>query len=132
LGVVLAELFANALDHGVLGLASGLKDGSDGFARFFEARADALERLTHGSIAVHLELQRGAGAGAALTVRLRDSGAGFKREATEAAAATQRHGRGIALVRALCASLEYNAAGNEVSAVYVMEEPAAEPLRAVA
>ena len=125
LGVVVSELFANALDHGLLALPSTLKDAE--FGAFYEARNEALARLERGSIDITLESLWRDGR-PLLILRVRDSGAGFDRSG----GSLDRHGRGLTLVHALCASVEYNACGNEVSVVYALDEGIAAPLRAVA
>jgi CheY-like chemotaxis protein len=130
LGVVVAELFANALDHGLLELPPALKSAG-GLEVYGEARSAALTRLDRGSIDIQVESQWRDGR-PLLVLRVRDSGAGFDAAAVRAGGSDDRRGRGIDLVRALCASVEYNARGNEVRVVYALEDSVAEPLRAVA
>lgn len=131
LGVIVSELFSNALDHGVLGLASGVKDGESGFDRYGEERASALARLEQGSIAVRIESHRKNGL-RTLELQFRDSGSGFQAVRGGAATALQRHGRGIDVVRALCSNIEYHGSGNDVRVTYVLNDARGEPLRAVA
>jgi hypothetical protein len=136
LGLVVTELFANALDHGVLALASSLKDDDpaddeSGMERFDRARTEALARLERGSIDVRIESLWRDGR-ALLGLQFRDSGAGFDTALLRAPADLVRHGRGIALVRALCTSVDFHGPGNEVHVVYALEDALAEPLRAVA
>jgi CheY-like chemotaxis protein/anti-sigma regulatory factor (Ser/Thr protein kinase) len=133
LGTVVTELFANALDHGLLRLAPGAAPGARGVADFRAARAAALARLEHGSIAVRIE-SRQEGGRALLVIRFRDSGNGFSAAAQPGAGTAvtpAAAGRGLALVRSLCASVEHSGNGNEVRAVYVVNETANEPLQAV-
>lgn len=131
LGVIVSELFSNALDHGVLGLASSLKDGEEGFERYCAQRAEALARLTGGSIAVHFESHRRQGH-PVIEMQFRDSGPGFAGAPAGALVALPRHGRGINLVRALCASVEYRGCGNDVRVIYRLDDAHAQALRAVA
>jgi hypothetical protein len=136
LGLVVTELFANALDHGVLALASSLKDDDpaddeSGMERFDRARTEALARLERGSIDVRIESLWRDGR-ALLGLQFRDSGAGFDTALLRAPADLVRHGRGIALVRALCASVDFHGPGNDVHVIYALEDAQAEPLRAVA
>jgi len=124
--IVLSELYANALDHGVLGLSSDLKEGPDGVARYAEKRAAALLDLKHGSIAVgiHSLVQDGR---PALAISFCDSGRGFDFSGVTAGPAghdLKPHGRGITLVRALCARVEYRGRGSEVSVCYHLDAPA--------
>jgi two-component sensor histidine kinase len=52
--LVVTELFINALEHGVLGLSSSLKEGADGFERYIEARQQRLQNLQKGQISFAL------------------------------------------------------------------------------
>ena len=54
LNTILTELFANALDHGVLGLSSSLKSSPEGFSQYYHERTKRLERLVYGYIRVEL------------------------------------------------------------------------------
>jgi anti-sigma regulatory factor (Ser/Thr protein kinase) len=130
LGVIVAELFANALDHGVLGLPSVMKDDAQGFERYFVARAEALARLDHGSIAVHIESIWRDGR-PQIELQFRDSGNGFSATAQKVTELA-RHGRGIALVRSLCRHVEYHGAGNDVRVSYLLDSPLPDAQRAAA
>ena len=54
---VFSELFSNSLDHGILGLDSGLKQTADGFARYYLERESRLAELTHGKIKINISLR---------------------------------------------------------------------------
>ncbi len=116
---VLAELINNAVDHGLLDLDSALKDTADGFTAYYRMRGERLQALANGALDVTL-----AGAGSpdnvAITVRVEDTGPGFDVARTAAALDGNRRfsGRGIALVRSLCAELNYLDRGNRVEAHY--------------
>lgn len=122
IGTVVAELVANAVDHGVLGLVSAEKDASDGLERYFGERAAALAALAEGGIEVELGLAVRGGR-PLLEIAVRDSGPGFRPAARPAAGARARHGRGLALLRSLCAYVEFGAAGNEVRVGYALDDP---------
>ena len=99
---VLAELYSNALEHGVLGLDSRLKRDAAGFALYYEQRNARLEALQDGYVRVHLQV-RPHSAGGCLVIRVDDSGKGF-----DVAQVMERpldgvrlSGRGISLVREL-------------------------------
>ena len=97
---VLAELYSNALEHGVLGLDSALKRDAHGFARYYQERATRLAELQEGYVRVHLQVVP-EGAGGRLTVRVEDSGKGFDVERVLARPddAGRLCGRGVSLVR---------------------------------
>jgi CheY-like chemotaxis protein/anti-sigma regulatory factor (Ser/Thr protein kinase) len=122
--VVLSELFNNALDHGLLRLDSALKRGPDGMERFLEIRQRRLDELRDASIEIGLESIT-LGNRPMLKIWVKDSGTGFdhKPAPATAGAATRAHGRGIELVKGLCAAVEYHGCGNTVSAWYHLTQP---------
>lgn len=62
---VLAELYSNALEHGVIGLDSTMKSDAAGFARYYQERVSRLQALRDGYVRLHLDLApHGAGASA--------------------------------------------------------------------
>ena len=117
---VLAELYSNALEHGVLGLDSALKRDVNGFTRYYRERNELLAVLDQGFVRFHLQLSPQA-EGGRLTLRIEDSGAGFDPSAVPApqAAGVALSGRGMALVRQLTDSCSYSADGRSVSVEFV-------------
>ncbi|WP_166222427.1 ATP-binding SpoIIE family protein phosphatase [Pseudomonas atagonensis] len=99
---VLAELYSNALEHGVLGLDSSLKRDASGFARYYEQRNTRLEALQDGYVRVHLQVRPVAGGGC-LQIRVEDSGKGFDvaRVMERPLDGVRLSGRGVSLVRQL-------------------------------
>ena len=119
---VLAELYSNALEHGVLGLDSSLKRDAAGFARYYEMRAACLEALQEGFVRVHLQVQP-RGEGGRLVIRVEDSGKGF-----DVARVMQRpldnvrlSGRGISLVRQLGHNASWSDQGRSASVEFFWE-----------
>jgi len=122
--LILAELFNNALDHGVLGLDSRTKNQEGGFERYLEEREGHLNDLRDGRIdmAFHLHPHDGR---TVLDIQIRDSGRGFDWAAFLNASDEDQglylaHGRGIRLVRNLCDELAYGDNGNVVFARYAL------------
>ncbi|EZP30634.1 ATP-binding SpoIIE family protein phosphatase [Pseudomonas sp. RIT288] len=99
---VLAELYSNALEHGVLGLDSSLKRDAAGFARYYEMRNERLEALQDGYVRVHLQIKP-QGAGGCLVIRVEDSGKGFDvaRVMERPLDGVRLSGRGVSLIRQL-------------------------------
>lgn len=114
---VLTELWVNALDHGLLGLTSALKDGPDGFERYFSERDDRLDALKEGTLVVSASSTSCTKDGK-IDLRVEHSGAGFDPQRIGPAPAGAPYGRGIALVRSMCESLEYEEGGRQAHAVY--------------
>ncbi|NGZ05503.1 MAG: fused response regulator/phosphatase [Magnetococcales bacterium] len=124
---ILAELFSNALDHGLLKLDTRTKKTPEGFLQYYSEREERLARLKEGSIRLELNhFPRWNGAtenepsGGEIHILMEDTGAGFDLNQIH----TQLHGnlghggRGIALVKSLCHSLDYQGRGNCAKAVY--------------
>ncbi|MEN5044731.1 ATP-binding SpoIIE family protein phosphatase [Pseudomonas koreensis] len=99
---VLAELYSNALEHGVLGLDSSLKRDAAGFARYYEMRNERLEALQDGYVRVNLQV-RPQGGGGCLVIRVEDSGKGFDvaRVMERPLDGVRLSGRGVSLIRQL-------------------------------
>lgn len=99
---VMAELYSNALEHGVLGLDSSLKRDAAGFALYYQQRSERLEALQDGFVRVHLQVQP-RGAGGSLLIRVEDSGKGFDvaRVMERPLEGLRLSGRGVGLVRQL-------------------------------
>ena len=113
--LVVAELWHNALEHGVLGLDSEVKERS-GFAAYCRQREQALARLVEGSIGIHLTRQHDL-RGDHLVVRVEDSGAGFVRAPLPRRGSPRKSGRGLALIEALAEELTFEGRGNVARAV---------------
>lgn len=123
---VLSELFNNAIEHGVLGLASTIKKSPMGFAEYYRLRKEGLENLPMGSW-VSLEFSHKVEAnGGLLTIRVRDSGKGFQPKNSSTPAEEPAgipikpdyHGRGLTLLRTMCESLVITPPGNCVEAQF--------------
>ena len=122
---ILAELYSNALDHGVLQLDSSLKTTSGGFADYYRLRQDRLQQLAEGYIRLEFEHQPLAGGGR-LQLRVEDSGSGFDWQSWQSklAPGNSYGGRGLVLIASLCQSLRFEGRGNivEVSYDWVLAE----------
>ncbi|WEK12141.1 MAG: fused response regulator/phosphatase [Candidatus Pseudomonas colombiensis] len=99
---VLAELYSNALEHGVLQLDSRLKRDAQGFTRYYGERSSRLAALEQGFVRVHLQVLP-EGQGGRLIIRVEDSGEGFDvaRVLARPADVGRLSGRGLGLIRQL-------------------------------
>src|SRR5215470_13720947 len=70
---IVAELYNNAVEHGLLGLGSEAKGQRGGFEAYYAARSAGLASLTSGRIRIDVEVERRR-VGAHLRVRVTDSG----------------------------------------------------------
>ncbi|MGQ7861907.1 ATP-binding SpoIIE family protein phosphatase [Pseudomonas sp. 32A] len=109
---VMAELYSNALEHGVLGLDSRLKRDAQGFAAYYRERNERLARLDSGFVRVHLDVVP-TGEGGCLTLRIEDSGSGFDVEKVLARPldVDRLSGRGLSLVRQLSSDVGWSDGG---------------------
>lgn len=116
---VLAEIFSNALDHGVLKLQSSLKKNANGFAEYYAQRAQRLAELEEGYINISLSHQP-SNDGGILTIRIEDSGEGFdyNQHAIDLEGNKTLCGRGEGLLNTLCKHYEYSGKGNIITADY--------------
>ena len=115
LNTILAELYSNALEHGLLGLDSSLKNSAQGFARYYALRHERLLALTEGSIKFEMAHEPSE-QGGRLILQVTDSGEGFviPTAQKQLGAISNYHGRGIRLIETLCQRLEFLPPGNSV------------------
>lgn len=117
--LIISELFANALDHGVLRLDSAVKSTPEGFMHFYQLKEERLAGWGHGKIRLSA-IHRPTADGGRLAIKVTDSGDGFdwksRREMLENNEAFC--GRGVKLVETLCSSLTYHGRGNRVTAIF--------------
>ncbi|MBF0181467.1 MAG: fused response regulator/phosphatase [Magnetococcales bacterium] len=124
---ILAELFSNALDHGLLRLDTRTKKTPEGFIRYYAQREERLAALEKGSIRIQLSHTPLPSApndarapGGEIRILMEDSGPGFDiaHIHSHLVGNTGHGGRGIALMRSLCKELTYQGCGNRAIAVY--------------
>lgn len=121
---ILTELFVNALDHGILGLSSELKNSAEGFTQYYYEREKRLKKLVSGymniSLSYHLLVEGGK-----MIISIKDSGDGFdswdviKNNSEKNQNGEALKGRGIELVNQLADTLEYQENGTLVEATYI-------------
>lgn len=118
--MVLAELFLNALEHGLLRLDSSLKEGAGGFGAYYKEKESRLSQLATGTIKVHFH-HAVRDSGGQLTIRVEDSGPGFDfhQRLQQLGKHQGAHGRGLMLIDSLCESMRYDGKGNVAEARYV-------------
>ena len=119
---VMAELYSNALEHGVLGLDSRLKRDAQGFAQFYQQRNARLTELEDGYVRVHLQVEP-RGKGGCLVIRVEDSGAGFdvQRVMARPVDVGKLSGRGVSLIRQLSHSASWSDDGRSARVEFSWE-----------
>lgn len=117
---IVAELFSNSFEHGILKLDSSLKSTAAGFAEYYTLREKRLRELNDGQIKFSMKNISNGGRSGIFTFSIEDSGDGFDFPKRFEQAPSQENnkfsGRGIPLIYSLCHSLEYFDCGNKVVA----------------
>lgn len=116
---ILAELYSNALEHGVLGLSASLKKSPEGFVQYYSLREKLLNEIKDGYVRIHFTYSATI-EGGAITLRVDDSGSGFDYESRKGQelSTVGYSGRGISLVEKLCQSIHYFGCGNQVEVIF--------------
>ncbi len=109
------ELITNAIDHGVLCLDSHMKDSIAGFEYYLIERAKRFGELSSGRVFLSVEW---VGA-SLLRIVVQDSGTGFEvssycdnTDLPDSDCLPKSYGRGLAIIRNLCRSVEHIGCGN--------------------
>ncbi len=116
---ILAELYSNALEHGVLGLSGDIKKSPEGFAEYYAQREKLLNEIATGFVHIYFAYSSNIDGGS-LTLRVEDSGAGFDYSALQGKPLSTigYSGRGIGIVEKLCKTVRYYGSGNKVEVVF--------------
>lgn len=116
---ILAELYTNALDHGILGLDSKQKSDINGFAQYYQAKANLLNKLDDGYVKINLDNIPDE-QGGRLIIQIEDSGDGFdyQKKVKKYEENDGYSGRGMAMLNDMCECVEYLGNGNTVKAIY--------------
>jgi len=116
---IVSELFSNALEHGVLELASSMKHTADGFEEYYQEREKRLATLSAGQF-IRINLNYLCGEPNQIKLAISDSGNGFdySNSMRKASLNDDLYGRGLSLLSSLCSTLEYSNGGSTAIAVY--------------
>lgn len=122
---IISELYNNALDHGLLGLNSELKNSPDGFMRYHQEKLARLNELKDGWAKIRVEhvLENEV---FVININVSDSGPGFDCSVFpgECVIAESRlpSGRGIHLVRSMADKMEYREGGRVAHVRYLIKD----------
>lgn len=123
---VLAELYSNALEHGVLELDSELKNNVEGFTKYYTERTKRLNELEVGFVCFSIKHEANQEGGGLLNVRIRDSGKGFDAVGRvvkpEDGNAPNYFGRGLSLMASMCEELIVHPPGNDIEVSFAWHE----------
>lgn len=113
---VLAELFSNALEHGVLHLDSSMKKGPEGFAEYYRERERRLSELDHAKLRIDMQSEPHEGH-SRMQLTISHTGDGFDFSGVLQQSEQAQYGRGLSLVKALTQDLSFEDEGRTVKAV---------------
>jgi len=113
--LLLSEAYNNAIDHGVLGLDSTIKNQDDGFVTYYQQREAALAKLNDALIIIDI---RYCPENYCVYFTICDSGNGFVTQHNQPEIAAREHGRGVSLLAEVAEQVTYNASGNQVEMCY--------------
>lgn len=116
---VMAELYSNALEHGVLMLDSAMKNSPNGFSEYYRLRSERLADLKEGLVSLEVRYC-GDAQGGRLKITVEDSGQGFDYQSLPQKLSENENysGRGIGLLKSICESIAYFEPGNRVQAIF--------------
>jgi len=116
IGLLMAELYSNALEHGILDLSSELKRSEEGFMTYYQERQTRLSALTEGEIKISCQLVYDETSEKELVLRIRfqDSGKGFDVNKMMGGAHEDSFGRGVSLINKVSKRTQYLNNGNTV------------------
>lgn len=120
LHTIMAELFANSLEHGILELNSDLKNTEEGYLDYYQQRQEKLKNLNDGRLEITIAFQANDNKGS-LSIQVDDSGKGFDIENRQMSTDEDSFGRGIDLLNTLCDSVTYSNNGTRVEVKYTIE-----------
>nr|WP_136250895.1 fused response regulator/phosphatase [Ningiella ruwaisensis] len=116
---VFAELISNALDHGILGLDSKLKNDYAGFAEYLMLKEERLASIDENErLEMHFEFNPKT---SEIAFSIKDSGKGYEVKGTGEMDDDSLSGRGLSLIDQLCKSVEVTPPGNQTSVVIKRE-----------
>lgn len=114
--VLLFEIYANSLDHGILNIESADKTNDKNFVEYYKRRDEAFSKLEEASIdfdfSFYIESDQPF-----LKIVVQDSGSGFKPENTSSSD-DSLHGRGLGIIHSFSEKVSYSDDGKVLNVLY--------------
>ena len=114
IGLLLAELYSNALEHGILELSSDMKKTEEGFVEYYDLRKNRLLALENAYIKLSCKLLYDDDEELVLRIKMEDSGAGFDVDGLMERGGEDSFGRGVSLIHRVCKRTQYMKNGSAV------------------
>jgi serine phosphatase RsbU (regulator of sigma subunit) len=116
--LLLAEVYNNALEHGLLGLDSRMKDDPDGFSYYYQLRAERLAQLTEGEVSISVNYHPQSHY---LHFALTHNGEQWQwPEPDEKGPILRTYGRGVELLQHLASNVEWYDGGRRIEFGYYL------------
>jgi len=116
LHIILSEMYANSIDHSVLGLESSSKENEEKFTDYYKERDASINALESALIDFEFEfipdLKQGC-----LKITIKDNGRGYLK-AAEKNEDNMLHGRGLEIISSFCESVSFSDDGRSTQVVY--------------
>jgi hypothetical protein len=122
IGLLLSELYSNALEHGILQLSSDMKRTEEGFIEYYNQRRTRLSLLKDAYIKISCKLIYDEEKELVLRIKMEDSGSGFDVSAIMEGAGEDSFGRGVSLIHRVCKRTEYMKNGCAVEADFPVNQ----------
>jgi len=116
LHILLAEVYANSLDHSILNIESVSKTDEDHFEEYYKIRNQALLELTKASINFNFSFFV-ENHNHYLEIKVSDSGTGFKKKVTTERN-EQLHGRGLDIINSFSEKVSFSEDGKVLNILY--------------
>ncbi len=114
---IVAEMTSNAIDHGILKLCSDIKDGPEGFMRYFAERERRAKLLAESDWVILSMAWDSELAPDRLLIEVEDSGDGYNIDMKSPESDHKFSGRGTRLIQTLSESVEIFPPGNKIRAI---------------
>lgn len=122
--ILLAELYNNAVEHGLLMLDTELKKSADGLNKYNEQRAYRLKHLKSGEVSIKLSLlTEESRKPSYFNVRISDTGPGFDHQTVieRLECGDASYGRGLSLVKSLSSEVRFSNEGRTIEVTYLLD-----------
>lgn len=118
---IVAEMYSNAMEHGLLRLDSKLKDTEDGFIEYYKLRDERIKSLGEESISLRIQYDPEIDINT-LVIEVSDTGCGFDVDGVVSGLDENTedlsYGRGLTLIASLAKEVKFHNGGATIAVLY--------------
>lgn len=118
---IVAEMYSNAMEHGLLRLDSKLKDTEDGFIEYYKLRDERIKSLGEESISLRIQYDPEIDINT-LVIEVSDTGCGFDVDGVVSGLDENTedlsYGRGLTLIASLAKEVKFHNGGATITVLY--------------